>query len=64
MATDCSNRKATADDLAERCQIRIDIPQALGAAIAEPKGNDLIKNQQCPDLARNLAERRQYEERR
>ncbi len=58
-AADRADRKAAADDFAERGQVRIDVPDALRAAIAEPKRDDLVENQERADLACDLAQRLQ-----
>jgi len=39
----------------QRRQIGLDIPQPLRAAIADPEGNDFIEDQECADLARDVA---------
>src|SRR5258708_36637796 len=52
-----ADRKATADDLSERRQIGIDIPQSLRPAITQTKREDLVEDQQRPDLAVNCPQR-------
>jgi hypothetical protein len=42
--------KATADDFSQRGQVGIDIPNPLRAAIAQPKRDDPIEDQQRADL--------------
>jgi len=57
VARDGAHRKATADDLSQRRQIRIDIPQTLAHRDSPGERDDLIEDQQRPDLAGDLAQR-------
>src|SRR6478736_5926207 len=54
VAADRADRKTAANDFSERGQIGIDIPDALRAAIAEAKRDDLIEDQERADLARDF----------
>ena len=59
VAADRADRKAAADDFSERGQVRVDVPDALRAAIAETKRDDLVEDQQRADLARDFSQRLQ-----